>query len=188
MSSIQIQPTPNPNALKFILTSIVKSEDKASFKSPQDAQGLPLIKSLFEIQGVETIYLFQNVITVSKFSFEPWENLEPKIKQTIIEKLPFHDPDFELVSKVQTPSRKDLSENLQRIEAILDKKVRPGLQGDGGDLNCVQYHEEDKVLIIRYHGACGTCPSATMGTLEAIRGILREEFDEDIQVYIAPEE
>ena len=72
-----------------------------------------------------------------------------------------------------------------QIEEILDRRIRPGLQGDGGDLACVSY--ENNVLIIKYQGACGTCPSSTTGTLEAIRSILQDEFDPQIEVYIAPE-
>jgi len=46
---------------------------------------------------------------------------------------------------------------------------------------------KDNVLIVKYQGACGTCPSSTTGTLEAIRSILRDEFDPQIEVYLAPE-
>jgi Fe-S cluster biogenesis protein NfuA len=67
----------------------------------------------------------------------------------------------------------------------LDKRIRPGLQGDGGDLACLSY--EDNVLIVKYMGACGTCPSSTTGTLEAIRAILQDEYDPHIEVYIASE-
>ena len=46
---------------------------------------------------------------------------------------------------------------------------------------------EDHVLVVKYQGACGTCPSSATGTLEAIKGILRDEYDPEIEVYIAPD-
>ena len=74
---------------------------------------------------------------------------------------------------------------LKKIEEILDRTVRPGLQGDGGDIQTLSL--DNKVLMVKYQGACGTCPSASTGTLEAIKSILRDEYDPELDVYIAPE-
>jgi Fe-S cluster biogenesis protein NfuA len=182
--SIQIQPTPNPNALKFILDKDVRSDGKTSFKNPNQAKDVPLAAGLFDLRGVDQIHFFQNVITVSKFTFEPWDNLEPSIVTTIENMLEDHDPNFK-EHDPEKERRKNLSEDMLQIEEILDRRIRPGLQGDGGDLACVSY--DNNVLIIKYQGACGTCPSSTTGTLEAIRAILQDEYDPQIEVYIAPE-
>lgn len=180
---VDIQPTPNPNALKFILSQDVKTEGKASYQSPKDCEHLPFAQKLFELRGVDQIHFFQNTITVSKFSFEPWDHLEPLIVKTIQDNIAIHDASYQELDP-EIERRKNLSPELQQIENILDKRIRPGLQGDGGDLVCLSY--ENNVLIIKYEGACGTCPSSTMGTLEAIRGILQEEFNENIEIYTAP--
>jgi Fe-S cluster biogenesis protein NfuA len=58
--------------------------------------------------------------------------------------------------------------------------VRPGLQADGGDLEILEL--DGNILTIRYEGACGGCPSAMMGTLQAIEGILRTEFNPYLEV------
>ena len=41
--------------------------------------------------------------------------------------------------------------------------------------------------MVKYQGACGTCPSSATGTLEAIKSILRDDFNPDIEVYVAPD-
>jgi len=41
---------------------------------------------------------------------------------------------------------------------------------------------EDKKVYVTYQGACGTCPSSTTGTLMAIEGILKDEYDPQIEV------
>jgi Fe-S cluster biogenesis protein NfuA len=69
---------------------------------------------------------------------------------------------------------------LDRINQVLDEKVRPGLAGDGGGLEIVGYH--DHRLMIHYQGACGSCPSSVSGTLYAIENMLREEVDPEIEV------
>jgi Fe-S cluster biogenesis protein NfuA len=182
--NISIQPTPNPNALKFILDIDVKTEGKTSFKNPNQAKEVSLAAAIFDLRGVDQIHFFKNVVTVSKFTFEPWETLEPTIMTTIENMIEDHDPGFK-DHDPEVERRKNLPADLLKIEEILDKRIRPGLQGDGGDLKTISFKEN--VLIVQYQGACGTCPSSTGGTLEAIRGILQEEYDPEIEVYIASE-
>lgn len=181
---ITIQPTPNPNALKFILSRDVMTEGKISFKSPQDCREVPLAACLFDLRGVDQIHFFQNVITISKFSFEDWNSLEPAVQTCIESFIEDHDPNIKVFDP-EADRRAHLTPEMQKIEEILDKRIRPGLQGDGGDLAVKDF--KDNVLIVKYQGACGTCPSSTTGTLEAIRSILREEFNPEVEVYLAPE-
>jgi Fe-S cluster biogenesis protein NfuA len=70
-----------------------------------------------------------------------------------------------------------------KIETIIDRTIRPALQGDGGDLELVDF--KDNVLSIRYQGACQGCPGALMGTLRAIEGVLKREYHQDIKVTVA---
>ena len=177
------EPTPNPNALKFILDGPVKNQGQSNFHTIEECRELPLAEALFKIRGVDHIYFFQNVITVTKFSYEDWEVMESKVATIIEEFLPGHDPDY-LDKNPEEERRKKLSPELKDIEAILDRTIRPGLQADGGDLQCVDYRE--KVLIISYQGACGSCPSSQYGTLQTIENILRAEYEQDIRV-ITPE-
>jgi len=181
---ITVQPTPNPNALKFILNKDVKTDGKVSFKTPQDCKDVELAAALFDLRGVDQIHFFQNVITISKFNFEDWDHLEPAVQTAIESFIGDHDPNFK-VHDPEAERRNNLSPEMRQIEEILDKRIRPGLQGDGGDLAVIDF--KDNVLIVKYQGACGTCPSSTTGTLEAIRSILRDEFNPEVEVYLAPE-
>ena len=182
---ISIQPTPNPNAIKFIFNCSVKLEGNSYYKSPMDCKENPLALALFTVRGVDQLHFFDNVITVTKFGYEEWDSIEPKINDVLKEKLPSHDPNY-FDPDPDAERRAKLTPELLQIESILDRTIRPGLQGDGGDIRCVTF--EDDVLIVKYQGACGTCPSSTSGTLEAIKAILRDELENpNIQVYIAPE-
>lgn len=184
--SIMVQPTPNPNALKFILDKTIKTVGSSNYKSPLDAKDNPLATSLFTIRGIDQMHFFENVITITKFGFEEWDIIENKITETIESLFPAHNPDYEDIDS-EAERRKNLSPEILKIEEILDRTIRPGLQGDGGDIQTLSYNQEDHVLMIKYQGACGTCPSSTTGTLEAIKAILRDEFDPELDIYIAPE-
>ncbi|HOW36184.1 MAG TPA: NifU family protein [Candidatus Omnitrophota bacterium] len=175
---IQIQATPNPNALKFILDVPVKNQGKAIFKSAEDCHHCPLARHLFTVPHVTELYFFGNFITVTQDGHEDWEILEEKIKKAILEKIAEHDANFDIGK--QEEKIPPATEKLSQVESILDQTIRPALQGDGGDVQVVSF--ENNVLTVHYQGACGSCPSATMGTLKAIEAILKEEYDPNIVV------
>ena len=176
---IRIQATPNPNAWKFVLDRPVLNEGKATYTEPKDAEQSPLASSLFQVPGVRQVHFFQNVITVThSFDCDP-EEIQRDVCAVIQTRMPIHNPN-QTIADEKKMRRANLPPEVQRIEEILEETGRPGLQGDGGDLDVVKY--EDNKLYVFYQGACGTCPSATSGTLMAIEGILRDQFNPTIEV------
>ena len=76
-----------------------------------------------------------------------------------------------------------MTPEIAQIEEILDRTIRPALQMDGGDLQIMRL--DGHILTVFYQGACGSCPSSSSGTLKAIEGILRDEFNPEIVVELA---
>ena len=176
---IRVQATPNPNAWKFVLDRPVLTDGKASYSSIEEAAHNNLAKSLFEVPGVRQVHYFQNVITVThQFDMDP-EEIQAGVCAVIQTRLPVHNPNQTVLDEKKM-ARQNLSPEQQKIEEILDRTIRPGLQGDGGDIEILKY--EDKKVYVTYQGACGTCPSSTTGTLMAIESILKDEFDPAIEV------
>ena len=54
-----------------------------------------------------------------------------------------------------------------KIEAVLDS-IRPALRSDGGDVEFIDFDEEDGIVQLRLMGACGTCPVSTMTLRQGI--------------------
>lgn len=176
---VRIQPTPNPNAWKFVLDRPVLNEGKASFSNADEAYGNRLALDLLGVEGVKQVHFFQNVITVTGRMDVDAEELQKAAMAVIQTRMAIHNPNFG-IKDAKKAKRAELPEELQKIEEILDRTIRPGLQGDGGDIEVIKF-EENK-LYVHYEGACGTCPSATSGTLMAIEGILKDEFAPEIEV------
>lgn len=176
---IRVQPTPNPNAWKFVLDRPVLLEGKASFSNPEEATGNRLAIDLLNIPEVKQVHFFQNVITITHRMDSDSDDIQKQVNAVIQTRMPIHDPKLG-VKESREAARENLPEDVRKIEEILDRTIRPGLQGDGGDIEIVKY--ENNHLLVRYEGACGSCPSSTTGTLMAIEGILRDEFNPDIQV------
>jgi len=176
---IRVQGTPNPNAWKFILDRAVLNEGKATYSSIDEAQHNNLAKSLFQIDGIRQVHYFQNVITIThQFDMDP-DSIKEQVCAVIQTRMPVHNPNQTVIDEKKM-ARQNLSPEQQKIEEILDRTIRPGLQGDGGDIEIIKL-EENKIYVT-YQGACGTCPSSTTGTLMAIEGILKDEYDPQIEV------
>lgn len=177
---VRVQPTPNPNALKFVVNVPVKNEGKATFSRPSEAMGVRLAEDLFMIDGVRQLHFFENVVTVTYADESDTDTLRLEVQSVLQSRLPIHDAAFLVEEEKKKVDRSKLPPEIQKIEEILDNTVRMYLQGDGGDIEVVKL--EGKNLEVRYQGACGTCPSSTSATLDAIQGILQEQFDPEIQI------
>jgi len=182
---MQIQSTPNPNALKFVLNITVKTEGKIGYKSASECNENPLAKALLDVAHIAEVYFFDNYITVTQDGEGDWDDIESKVQAIILKMGPDHDPNFKTPEPEQKSSTTaDPSDpNIAKINSILDETIRPALQMDGGDLSVVAL--EGNILKVNYHGACGSCPSAAMGTLKAVENILRDGFNPDLVVEIA---
>jgi Fe-S cluster biogenesis protein NfuA len=183
---LMIQSTPNPNALKFVLNVPVKTEGNFTYKSADECAHNPLARDIFGADpSVKEVYFFDNYITVTQKGSGDWDLLEESIKKIILEKIKNHDPNFktEKPASDMTPKAVNRTPEMDQIDAILDQTVRPALQMDGGDIQIIGY-EANKVKVF-YQGACGSCPSAAMGTLQAIENILKNEFNPEISVELA---
>jgi NFU1 iron-sulfur cluster scaffold homolog, mitochondrial len=176
---IRVQATPNPNAWKFVLDRPVLVDGKASYSNIEEAAHNNLAKSLFEVAGVRQVHYFQNVITVTHQFDMDAEEMKTAVCAVIQTRMAVHNPNQTVVDEKKM-ARQNLSPEVQKIEEILDRTIRPGLQGDGGDIDVIKF--EDNKVYVAYQGACGTCPSSTTGTLMAIEGILRDEFDPAVEV------
>jgi Fe-S cluster biogenesis protein NfuA len=178
-----IQETPNPNAVKFILREPVSYGTSHSFKSVGEAATDKLAKSLFDIGNVESVFYMDKMITVEKDDLTEWDELLPVLAVPIREAESVKTQSAAAAAvggAIGAATANSDDPRLAEINAILDDRIRPYLAGDGGWLDVLSL--EDKTLTIRYQGACGSCPSSLTGTLMAIEGMIKEEVDPEIEV------
>ena len=168
--------TPNPQALKFILNEKILKKETRSFKNKEEAEKDPLAKGVFELEGVVSVFYMDRFVTIEKEPNVSWGKIQMPfvnfIKSFDVEQIP--------KEAEQPEATGNETETLKVINDILDKRVRPALAGDGGGLEVLDLN--DNTLTIRYQGACGTCPSAIQGTLVAIENLLKREVNSGIEV------
>ena len=178
-----IEETPNPNAVKFILREPVSNGVARQYGSAELAENDPLAKSLFDVGHVVSVFYMDRMVTVEKDDEGDWDELLPALA------IPIRSAEAvssaaaaAAAAAVGGPIAALASDDprLLKINEILDEKVRPALMGDGGYLEVLGL--QDHTLSIRYQGACGSCPSSLTGTLMAIESMLKQEVDPDLEV------
>ena len=188
---VRVQPTPNPDAFQFILNGKVIGDGTKTFDSPEDAVNDILAKALFGIFGIQSIYLKENFVTITKSNTVGWHTLMEKTGHTLEEHLSFYEkgdePEHaEDIHPVLEAFKKEDFFNYDRdrqtevVNALLDVSIRPALANDGGGINILAI--EGKQIKIHYQGACGSCPSSTTGTLQYIEQFLQEAIHPEIEV------
>ena len=175
-----IEETPNPNAVKFILREPV-SWGARQYGSAELAENDPLAKSLFDVGHVVSVFYMDKMITVEKDDEGDWDQLLPELAVPIRAAEAVSSA-AAAAAAVGGPIAAVTSDDprLLKINEILDEKVRPALMGDGGYLEIIGL--SDHTLSIRYQGACGSCPSSLTGTLMAIESMLKQEVDPELEV------
>lgn len=188
---LRIQPTPNPDAFQFILNGKVIGAGTKTFDSPDDAGDDILAKDLFEIFGVQSIFIKENFVTVTKSNVVGWHTIMEKIGGAIEAHLSYYEkgdeseadhdnhPVLESFKKEEFFDY-DIERKTEVINALLDVAIRPALANDGGGINLLSV--EDKTIKVHYQGACGSCPSSTTGTLQYIEQFLKEAIHPDVEV------
>ena len=169
--------TPNPQALKFIINEKLLNNESRHFKSKEDAANDALAKGIFEINGVVSVFYMDKFVTVEKTPETSWGDLQKAFVDFITKFDKTQIPAEEALPEI---SSEDETEMLKTINDILDQRVRPALAGDGGGLEVLGL--EGYTLSIRYQGACGSCPSSIRGTLVAIENLLKREINPNIEV------
>jgi len=180
----EIEPTPNPNAMKFILREPLTWGITRSYDKPELAIGDPLAMKLFDIEHVTNVFYVDHWITVTQDGGADWQELMRSLAVPIREapsadansdKLAEQSDDALDPEKLSPEDR----ERLDKINDMLDDQIRPYLQNDGGDLYIIGL--EGNRLSVHYQGACGSCPSSLSGTLAGIENLLRQ-IEPDIEL------
>jgi len=79
---LDIQPTPNPNAAKFILDAPI-SQQPTSFFNAEAAKDHPVASQLFAIPGVTSILLLGDFVTINKRADVRWNQITDKVADVL---------------------------------------------------------------------------------------------------------
>ncbi|MGE0716015.1 MAG: NifU family protein [Alphaproteobacteria bacterium] len=176
---IQTETTPNPATLKFLPGRDVMSAGTADFPNRDAAARSPLAQRLFDVDGVNGVFLGGDFVTVTKAADKEWYTLKPSILGVIMEHFTAGRPAVLAEAPTEAADGDD-DEIVVQIKELLDTRVRPAVAQDGGDI--VFHGFEDGVVYLHMQGSCAGCPSSTATLKSGIENMLRHYIPEVVEV------
>jgi Fe-S cluster biogenesis protein NfuA len=177
---IQTEATPNPSTLKFIPGRDVLRSGTRDFRDRGAAErASPLAARIFEVDGVEGVFLGSDFISVTKGDGE-WQHLKPALLGAIMEHFMSGAP--AVTDTVEAEAQDDGEyagedgEIVETIKELLETRVRPAVAQDGGDITFHGYKEG--IVYLHMRGACAGCPSSTATLRHGIENLLRHFIPE----------
>lgn len=154
---IKEEKTPNPSAIKFLFPEVVLPEssgtglfyEKSKKPTARELARSPLAKKLLDCHGVQSVFLGRDFVTITKDKDSRW--------QTVKQELHAHFFAFELGDlKAIVDTNQDNGEELEAlhndtkiletdseivaaVKELIESRVRPSVQEDGGDIFFVDF-------------------------------------------------
>lgn len=178
---IQTATTPNDDALKFLPSHDVLGAGASTveFLNGREAHGSPLARKLFGVDGIRGVMFGSDFITVEKDSENKWAVLKPEIFSLLTE----HFSSGEPIIMEGTEAHEDTqfnesdSEAESMIKELIDTRIRPAIQEDGGDI-AYRGFTEDGIVRLKLQGACRSCDSSSVTLKNGIEAMLMHYVEE----------
>jgi len=194
---IATENTPNPNGLKFMPAgeSVLPPEYGASkdFRNLAQAQTSPLARRLFAAPGVKGVFFGPTFITITKDEETKWELLKLDVFSIVMD---FYAEGGTIMADSADQEEDNLlikdddSEVVAMIKELLETRIRPAVQEDGGDILFRGFNETSGLVELQMAGSCAGCPSSTvtlkhgvenmlMHYIPEVKGVMQIEDDDD---------
>lgn len=172
---IRTEETPNPNTLKFLPGRDVMLTGTMDFPTSATAAQVQPVKDLFSIEGVKSVFLGADYLSVTKDADISWDSIRAHILATIMDYFVRHDA-VEIngnrsAASDSSPSAEELDEISKEIKELIETRVQPAVAMDGGNINFDRF--TDGVVYLRLEGACSGCPSSSATLKSGIENMLK---------------
>uniref|UniRef100_A0A182N059 XK-related protein n=1 Tax=Anopheles dirus TaxID=7168 RepID=A0A182N059_9DIPT len=179
---IQTQDTPNPDSLKFLPgVAVLEKGQTMDFPSVSAAQCSPLAKLLFRVEGVRSVFFGGDFVTISKQEDAEWRLIKPEVFAVIMD---FFASGLPVVTDAKpnpdTQINDEDDETVQMIKELLDTRIRPTVQEDGGDIIFMGF--DDGVVKLKMQGSCSSCPSSIVTLKNGVQNMLQFYIPEVVSV------
>ena len=170
---IETEHTPNPDTLKFLPGKKVSEVGPVEFLKDDKNIKIPLARKILSLEGTVMVFFGENFITVKKEKNLNWENLKHGIISEINH---YYSKENDIIvkkdskknDKTSTPG--ESNEIINKINEVLDSKIRPAVARDGGDITFKSFI--DGIVTVELKGSCSGCPSSIMTLKQGVQNLL----------------
>ena len=175
---IQTQKTPNPNSLKFLPGIKISNVDSVEFLN-KDQTDNNLIRDILSIDGVESVFLGIDFLSVNKSANTEWEDIK-HIVISLINDFFAQGNNFILDKNPKDKTEGGYKDIEKKIIHILETKVKPAVANDGGDIKFLNY--SNGIVKVKLQGSCSGCPSSTITLKRGVQNLLQHYIPDIKQV------
>lgn len=138
------------------------------------------------MDGVTSVFYGPDFITVTKSADTNWAHVKPEVFSLITETVTAGEPIVSTNSSSATSDSPTVENTLAAndeddevvamIKELLETRVRPAIQEDGGDIDYRGF--KDGIVRLKLRGACRTCDSSTVTLKNGIESMLMHYIEE----------
>lgn len=177
---IQTETTPNPATIKFIPGVDVMESGVAEFMNAEAAAQSPLAERIFAIGGVQSVFFGNDFVSVTKSNDVEWPDIKAVILGAVMQHFSMREPLFKDGHGAASADDSMLDELSKQIKELIDKRVRPAVAMDGGDIVFEKF--DQGIVYLKMRGACSGCPSSTVTLKNGVETMLRHYVPEVLEV------
>lgn len=196
--SFKTYPTPNTNALKFVLSEceIIPFSQTFEFTSSLQAIHSPLALKLFKLRGVSSIMLGKDFVTINKQDHINWAELRPQVVD-MLDGFLSEKSNLTVTKELLEKARQELAQSAEQdsevvsmIKELIETRIRPAVQDDGGDIQFMGFDAETGTVFLKLQGACKTCSSSENTLKHGIEAMMKHYIEEVtlVEQILDPEE
>ena len=170
MMMIETEQTPNPDTLKFLPGKKVSEVGPIEFLKSDKNIKVPLANKILSLEGTVMVFFGEDFITVKKEKNLNWENLKHGIISEIND---YYLKGNNVVIKKgleKNTKKNESNEIVNKINEVLDAKIRPAVARDGGDITFKSF--KDGIVTVELKGSCSGCPSSIMTLKQGVQNLL----------------
>ncbi|XP_056327488.1 NFU1 iron-sulfur cluster scaffold homolog, mitochondrial isoform X2 [Danio aesculapii] len=170
--SVLTQDTPNPRSLKFLPGKPVLGTGTQDFPTSASAERSPLARDLFQINGVKSVFYGPDFITLTKTDDDvEWTDIKRHAIEVISKFFEGGKAITTGAEHAESSVTEDDDEIVLLIKELLDTRIRPTVQEDGGDVIFKGF--EDGTVKLKLVGSCTGCPSSTVTLKNGIQNMMQ---------------
>jgi len=176
---VETEHTPNPDTLKFLPGKKVSEVGSIEFLKNDKSIKVSLANKILSLEGTVMVFFGEDFITVKKEKNLNWEDLKHGIISEINDYyskgndfVVGKDLRMEKILNKSVSDSKPVQSNdiINKINEVLDSKIRPAVARDGGDITFKSF--ADGVVTVELKGSCSGCPSSIMTLKQGVQNLL----------------
>ena len=180
---LRVEETPNPETRKFIPDSgKVMEKGSLSVSRGDGESGSELANILIDTGYITNILFMPGFMSITKAGENEWDAIQPILLSAVIDYLLSGRPIIkeEAAKPKVSENAGSVDEVIKQIVEIIEERIKPAVNSDGGDVVFKKY--EDKIVYLELRGACSACPSATITLKSGIENTLKHFIPEILEV------